>query len=465
VERASKPLLAAALLLALVKCIQFAIDSQVLFYDDSGAFLLNALGYAFIPERSFVYSALIRVFSVSTHSLRAIVAMQVVMGGITAWLLVYVLLRFFSVRPWIAILTGIAFAFDPVQIVHERLILTETTAMLGVALFLVAALYYLDTSSLRWLAAVSFFGVVLVSLRVVYVPVVIACALLLPIGAFFLSQGRELRPLAVALLVSCCSTLLVQIGYRDLTGRLAGREPAYHYRTGDFLVSLVAPIIKPEHTQDTRVAEAVRAQNQSRLPLSNADFRTDQMWNPDGFVARLRTVFRGDQIEANRAGDQLARTAIIRDPWGYTRLGFYTYLEYWREIPHLSRALTKEHGAPPTPVVPEAGARMIAAEFGVDVSNQHTLQTSSRRYHLLGRYWNVFLLISPLLAGLALWSRPPMSRGAIALFAWTLLLFIATFWGASEAAYRYLHPFSFTVLASAAVLGDTWLRPACVKRF
>ena len=38
-ERASnrKPLLVAAVLLALVKCMQFAIDSQVLFYDDSGS--------------------------------------------------------------------------------------------------------------------------------------------------------------------------------------------------------------------------------------------------------------------------------------------------------------------------------------------------------------------------------------------------------------------------------------------
>jgi len=445
-----KPLAAAALLLVLVKSIQFAVDSQALFYDDSGAFLLNALAYAFIPERSFVYGALIRVFSVSTHSLRAIVAMQIVMGGITAWLLAFILLRFFSVRPWLAILAAIAFAFDPVQIVYEHLIMTETAAMLAGALFLAAALQYLRTSSLRWLVAASLLGIVLVSFRVVYVPIVFACAVLLPIG-------RKPKALAIAFLVSCSSTLLVQMGYRALTGRLAGREPAYQYRTGDFLVTLVAPLIKPEDAKDARVAEAVRAQMQSSLPLSDAESRTAQMWTADGFVPRLYAVFGGDPKKANQAGSQLARAAIMRDPWGFARLGFHTWLEYWQDIRRLNRVLAKENGTPPTRVVGDSGARMISDVFGVDVSHQNTLYTPSRRYDLLGRYWNLFLLASPLLAGLAVWCRPLDTRGAVPLFVWTLLLFAATFWGASEAAYRYLHPFSFPGLAAAAALWETWL--------
>src|ERR1700729_1154061 len=111
------PLLTLAILLAVVKSIQFAIDSTALFFYDSGSFILNALGIAFIPERSYVYGYLIRIFALPFHSLRAIVAMQVVMGGITAWLLGFALIRFLNVRPWIAIVAALAFAFDPVQIV------------------------------------------------------------------------------------------------------------------------------------------------------------------------------------------------------------------------------------------------------------------------------------------------------------------------------------------------------------
>ncbi len=449
-----RSLFTAALLLALIKCIQFAVDSQILFYDDSGAFLLNALGYAFIPERSYVYSALIRLFSVSTHSLRAIVAMQIVMGGITAWLLAFILLRFLAVRTWIAILAVVAFAFDPVQIVHEHLIMAETTAMLAVALFLAVSLEYLRRLSSPWLVGVSLLGILLVSLRIVYLPVVLACAVLLPVGAYVASPRRIPWALAISLLVSCGSTFLVHVGYRHLTGKLAGREPDYQYRTGDFLVSLVAPLVSAEDARDARVADAVRAQNQSPVPLSDPDRRTWQMWSPEGFVARLRTAFQGDFAAATRAGDKLARTAIYRDPLGYVRLGFHTYLEYWQELRRIKQILPKENGSPPVPVVSESGARMISAVFGVDVSDQHTFYTPSRRYHLLGCYWNVFLLVSPFLAGLALWSgRAP---GVALLFVWSLLLFAATFLGASEVAYRYLHPFSFTAVAAIAILGERW---------
>jgi hypothetical protein len=70
------PLLALAILLAVVKSIQYAIDSTALFYYDSGAFLRNALHAGFLPERSYAYGYLIRVFAVPSQSLSAIVATQ-----------------------------------------------------------------------------------------------------------------------------------------------------------------------------------------------------------------------------------------------------------------------------------------------------------------------------------------------------------------------------------------------------
>src|SRR5450631_3268001 len=137
------PLLTLAILLAVVKSIQFAIDSTALFYFDSGSFILNALGLGFISERSYVYGYLIRIFAVPFHSLRAIVAMQLVMGGVTAWLLGFVLLRFLKVRAWIAILAALAFAFDPVQIVHDHLVMAETSTLVVLVIFQVAASRYL----------------------------------------------------------------------------------------------------------------------------------------------------------------------------------------------------------------------------------------------------------------------------------------------------------------------------------
>ena len=181
-------------------------------------------------------------------------------------------------------------------------------------------------------------------------------------------------------------------------------------------------------------------------------------------MARLRKAFNGDAAKAEAAGSQLGRTAILHDPWGYLRLGFHTYVECWQEVPRMKPILAKEHGAPTQPVVSESGARMISAVFGVDVSNQHTLQTPSRRYHLFGRYWNLVLLASPFLAVLTVWPRRNQSPACVALCIWSLLLFCATSLGASEVAYRYLHPFSFTVLAAAAILGETWMAESAPNR-
>src|SRR5215831_4219990 len=117
------PLLTLAVLLLLVKSVEFAIDSTAIFYYDSGSFLMNALRLAFIPERSYFFAYLIHIFALPFHSLRAVVALQMVMGGLTAWLLAFLLIRYFAICKWMAMLAAILFACDPVQIVHEHLVL------------------------------------------------------------------------------------------------------------------------------------------------------------------------------------------------------------------------------------------------------------------------------------------------------------------------------------------------------
>src|SRR5579872_1293774 len=179
------PLMALAIVLAAVKSVQFALDSTVLFYYDSGAFIMNALGLGFAPERSYVYSCLIRIFAVPFHSLTAIVAMQVVMGAVTAMLLAFALSRFLHVRTGIAVLASLVFAFDPVQMVQERMVMTETAALLAMAVYLVAASAYLQRPDWWRLVVLSFIGLLLVSFRLVYLPLVLAAAVLLPAGVYF----------------------------------------------------------------------------------------------------------------------------------------------------------------------------------------------------------------------------------------------------------------------------------------
>jgi hypothetical protein len=450
-------LLVGALLLALVKCVEFAVDSQALFFHDSGAFFLNGLRLAFVSFRSWVYGYLICAIALPFHSLRAIVALQMFLGGLTAWLLTLALVRFMGVRPWIGILAGLAFAIDPVQVLYEHMVMTEATAVAAMAAFLVVALEYQRRphGSVRtwmpWLAILSLLGIVLVSLRTVYLPVVLAAAVLLPVCVLFPSSGRRRRLLALALAVSCGSTLLFHVGYRRMTGHLARREPGYNYWSGFFLLATVTPIIKPGDSDDPRVADAVAAQSRSAVPLLIGT-RTDHLWNPGGLVPRLIGVFGGDERQADLAAQRVARAAIRRNPRGFIGLGLNTWLAYWKGIPTLRWSQEWENGVQPPHVVNANDARVILSSFGADVSNQGVWITFSRRYEMRGRYWYVFLLLAPFLSGVAWWLAPGNPEGPALLFVWSCLLLAATCLGASDSPYRYLHPFSFTGLAGVAIL-------------
>ena len=136
------PLLILAVLLFLAKCMQFAIDSTALFCYRFGLIRFERIGTrVFIPEPSYVYGYLIRIFAIPFHSLRAIVAMQLVMGSLTAWVLGFVLaevskgaaLGSRSWQQWCS-------PSDPAQIIDEHMVMAETTAMLAMALFLLLCL-------------------------------------------------------------------------------------------------------------------------------------------------------------------------------------------------------------------------------------------------------------------------------------------------------------------------------------
>jgi hypothetical protein len=450
-----RPLLWAALLVALVKSLQLAIDSTALFCWDSGAYILNALGMAFLPDRSYLYGCLIRIFAVPFHSLRAIVAMQVVLGGLTAWLLAFVLIRFLKASAWIGIGAALAFVFDPEQIVHEHLVMTETATLLIAAIYLVGALAYLEKPASWMLALLAFLGTILVAVRIVYLPVVLASAVLLPLFAGL----RPRRLLALALAVSCGSTVLCQLGYRRLIGSLAGREPAYHYLTGFFLAACVAPVVRSEDIDDPRVAEAVAEQNKSGLPLSDRDQRASLLFGSQSLAARLLSKFNGDRKAANQAAVHLALRTIQKHPLSFLRLGLHTYHKYWQEIPELRAGLPWENGSPPINEVADFDLRTIQSVFGVDVSHDYLLQTPSRLYHIRARNWCVFLLLSPYLSGLAAWLTRKNRTGVAFLFAWSCILLAATCLGGIEHCYRFLHPFSFTGLAAVAVLARSQNKP------
>lgn len=243
---------AVALLLA-SKAIQFAIDSQPLLFVDSTSFVLNALG-ALIPERSYVYGWVVALLALPFRSFQLLVASQMAAGAATAGILGYILVRYCGVRYSIALTAALLLAWDPTQIVHEHLVMTEAGAALVAALFLLCSLRYLAKPSLPTALFLSALGAALVGFRVVYVPLVWASAAALPLLTM---PGHAFWKTRVQALAIGASVIIAgQLGYQYLTGRLAHRPPAYHYRSGPFLLAQVSPIVIPEDASDDEIGRA-----------------------------------------------------------------------------------------------------------------------------------------------------------------------------------------------------------------
>lgn len=456
-------LLFAGVLIAAIKIIEYALDPHLLFDWDSGDYIRNGLATANLSYRSFVYSGLIPLFGLPTHSLSPMVAVQTVMGGVTAFLLAYASIKFLAVRPWIGILAGVAFALDPVQVFHERYILSETTTLLAMALFLVVALRYLKDRRLFTLVEVSFMGIVLVGLRFVYLPLVLACAAIIPVLAWF--PGRKMRPqskaLAASLLVSLGATVVFHTGYRRLSGWIYEREPAYQYEAGFFLLGAVSPIIKAADIDNPRVAQAFK-QTSERFPRDYL-YRTRQLWDPDGLVWTIRRAYQDDRV-ANAAADHLARSVIRHHPLDFLKLTWETYCAFWRLYPGLPILLQLDRTAS---VIGAHDASLISPVFSEYNTHHENNDSLSRRYLTFAFRWYLFLMLSPYILAVALFAKPPSIRGVTLLFVWTCMLQFATCIGIQLVTIRYMHPFSFTSLIGLAVLCESLLskirRPAPVS--
>ncbi len=450
----------------LSKAVQLAIDANPLFYYDSAAFLENAAGRDFVAYRSWVYSWLVGAVALPLQSLTAMVVFQAVVGVGCGWLLSYLLYRFLGVRFKIAAAVAVLFAWDPSQLVFERMVMTENVALLALVLMIWMYLRYLEMpeggKGAGDLVLASAAGIVLVGLRISYLPSVISLAALVPFLPFMARAGFDgrrfaWRPLAVALAVSLVSTGIFQGGYQVFTGYLAGRKPAYHYDTGFFLLAAAAPLVEPQDADRADLAALVEQQQQDDIfPLGLAYLRNDQLWTDGGLVPRLRSRIQ-DPIEANQVAGDLARRAILRRPVGFLRLGAYLYREYWRRSLE-SEILASDHGEAAEPQLPDKERDFIRDVFHLDTEQHHRMETVARWYHRSTPVWNLFQLLAPFLCGLGAWvARGPARMGMVLLLILSMTILTSITLGGVAISFRYLHPFSWIGFMAVAVTAEAYL--------
>ena len=433
-------LLAALLLLKIALAL---IDGRPsVFMGDSGAYLATAL-HGYIPQdRGFAYGFLLRPLAVWPHSLRLLVLVQSVLSGVAAWLLAFDLVEFFGVRFRWAALLGAACALEPLQLLSERFVLTDTVALFLFAVLITATLGFWRWRNFRWLAAVFVTGIVLIAMRISYLPVVALNVFVLPL------VWARTRVIVCLLWIGAGELLLY--GYRALNASVSRMpHPAYLYADGFFLLSDVAPIVRASDFPSSIVGRQIL--NSVQLPLSDPAFREAHLFRTEGLCVTLRRVLDWDDFAANGFARNVALTAIRHHVRGFLALGFHTWGEYFR-APILSALIRRDEG----------GLRSIDGAFGSEIlaALAYDLSTQSFdgigwRWHRAAVPWYWCLVILPVPMAVLLFVRR-----FVLLSVYLLLLFLPVIFLSHGAEPRYLIPVAWLVILSFGVLLRFWRKTA-----
>jgi hypothetical protein len=314
------------------------------------------------------------------------------------------LVRYFGTSFVPAAFCAIVSAVEPLQLMAQRYILPESLSMFVFACFLLASFSYLKTSSLSQLALIQIVGVVLVSLRLTFLAIVIALAVLLPLLSrralsFWKSLRRTgrvnwirgLRYVVVPLVFSLAVSQGLLFGYRYLYGDVIGKPPAYLYRDGLFLLADITPIVRPSDypiasRRDTLFASV-------KYPLADPRERAQQRWAPGGLCDVLVQDAGGNEDLANTRARQTALHAMWRDPLGVAALAATTYGEYFHYT-LLRSELLIEQGRNSTLLPREK--EMLQNVFGIDASRRG-FESLTKKWESHATLWCWFVIAAPLL--------------------------------------------------------------------
>jgi hypothetical protein len=387
--RRSSPALRLFAAILLVKALLLAIDHAPMFFlGDSVSYLHTATWGYIPPDRSFLYGWIIRWSSLWLHSLTPLLIVQALAGAVSAFLCAYLLRRFFAAPTAIAAAAGLFCAIEPLQLLFERYVMTETFSLLAFSLFVFAALTYFERPTFRQLLLIQLAAVFVIAMRVSFLPIVESATLLLP-----LLNGRPWPRLARHLALSCLLFFALQGTYKWSYAQLIqpefpGARPAYNYDGGFRLLAFVAPIVQPRDFPDQAHAAEVF---QLDWDLRDPRLRFRQRWNQGGLVRNIESLY--PPLEARRLAKATAWNAVRRDPWGECRLSLFGFTDYFNRE-HLLLGMIEDRGG--ARELPDDLLSFLRTYFHLDARDLPHRVTLTNRWYYAAWWWYLALLFLPL---------------------------------------------------------------------
>ena len=300
-----------------IKLMAFVLDGTAcVFMGDSASYLLTAATGWAPDDRSYTYGLWLGFLTHLVHSLRWVVLCQTVLSALAASTVCLILHRLLSIRLRIAAVCGLLCCIEPLQLLSERFILTEAPSTFLFAILVTLALSYLRAAALWILWMIPMVGVLLVSIRVSYLPVVLITVLLplLSLKGGVRNDSREskrLRLLPVThLALLACLTGVALGGYARWYGEAVKGPPSFNEEDGFFLISAVAPIVQGTDFEDALLGG--RVLSATKFDLRDGIFRTAHHFASGGLSAALiGSVALPDARKGRLQANAIARVAAF----------------------------------------------------------------------------------------------------------------------------------------------------------
>jgi hypothetical protein len=433
-----------------------------LFMGDSASYLHTALSGGVPRDRSFLYGYVIRWSSLWAGTLTSLLILQAFLGAVTAILVAVICRAIFGLASGLSYLFGLVCSLDPLQLVWQRYVMTETVSLFFYALMLFFSFFYLKQRCLWQLVIVQILLVVVISFRMSYLLIVQMTAIFLPVIAFFpeirtalrndssiFLKASALKSAGFHIALSILLLLVFQEGYRQLNGKLAGRRPAYLHSSGFSLLTTLAPILNPSDSPDPRLSQVIAEGNE--FQLNDIRARDRQLYAPGYLIDRWKEI-EPNRVIANDVAKQTATHAMLRRPFSVVMLGVQTFLGYW-DFNQIYKQANIELGKAVRPNNwPEGMTSVLAERFRLSPppqgdTNRYTLL---QQYYLRAQPYYYVVLLSPLVCGVLIFF---VTEGYVSLlFLHSSILLASTTILSKTASVRYLQPMSLLTILIFAVL-------------
>ncbi|HEX4479939.1 MAG TPA: hypothetical protein VH082_03965 [Rudaea sp.] len=433
------------LLCIVVKAALVALDDRVrLFMGDSATYLWSAATLHVPTDRSYSYPLFIRAITAPFGSIDALLWAQALCGAATATMTAWLLRDVFDVRRCVAICAALVVCLDPMQLFYERMVMTESLSTCALIASVCVAVAYIRNGRASLLAACIGLGLVSVSLRTGLAPLSLCLgAAIVLLRWDRLNRTQVLRHLAIAVSLTWSS----HFAYQHLYGWATHAGPAYIRDGGLFRLGLVAPLVRAEDFEGTRVDAHVL--DEVTIPLADERMREAQIWSSGGLIDVLK---RNAGSRAYKSASKIATHAMRRDPLGVIKLGIATTADYFDDGLRHAR-LVSDLGAGQLP--DERTLTLLRDSFAYDASGVARTPSPMYRYFEFTPWWPTACLfaLAPL-SLVAAFARARRNRAALLQLLVSCGLVVGQVLCAHIVSFRYLHPFTVLMTLNAAVVVD-----------